>query len=121
MHLKEEKGVTLLVALIIILMAGIIAVLVIPQLKEKEKGKIETLCRSQMVALSKAEFQHFNQKGTYTDSLSLLVPLIPQTIAHTCPLDGAGYMITATDSTGFVIECPNGHGSINNGQPDWLE
>ncbi len=38
MHLKEEKGVTLLVALIIILMAGIIAVLFIPQLKEKEMG-----------------------------------------------------------------------------------
>ncbi len=118
MHLKEEKGVTLLVALIIILIAGIIAVLIVPQLKEKERGKIETLCRSQMVVLSKAEFQYFNQKGAYTDSLSLLVPLIPQTIAHTCPLDDAEYKITA-DSTGFVIECPNGHGSIENGHPDW--
>jgi len=120
MHLKEEKGVTLLVALIIILMAGIIAVLVVPQLKEKEKGKIEELCRSQMKQLSKAEFQYFNEKGTYTDSLSLLVPLMPGTVAHTCPLDGAEYKITA-DSTGFKIECPNGHGSVENGHVDWQE
>lgn len=120
MHLKEEKGVTLLVALIIILMAGIIAVLVIPQLKEKEKGEIETQCRSQMKRLSDAEQQYFNEKGTYTDSLSLLVPLMPKTVAHTCPLDGAEYKITA-DSTNFVIECPNGHGSIKNGHPDWQE
>ncbi len=120
MHRKEEKGLTLLVALIIILLAGIVAVLVVPQLKEREKGKIEALCRSQMVALSRAEFQYFNQSGTYTDSLTLLVPLMPKTIAHTCPLDGAEYKITA-DSTDFVVECPNGHGSIKNGHPSWQE
>ena len=73
-----------------------------------------------MKQLTKAERQYFNERGIYTDSLSLLVPLIPKTVAHTCPLDGAEYKITA-DSTGFVIECSNGHGSIENGQPDWQD
>ena len=36
----------------------------------------------------------------------------------TCPESGEAYIIELSDS-GYVISCPDGHGSINTGRRSW--
>ena len=119
MLIDNERGVTLLAALIVILIVGIVAALVIPQMKEKEKERIQETCRAQLMALSQAQEEYIKQHGVYTDSLEALVPLLPSGMTLTCPLDGATYGATATDSLSYGISCPNGHGAVQDGRPNW--
>lgn len=71
-------------------------------------------CRSQMSTLASQEVIYFAQHERYTASASELG------MDLTCPECGESYTITA-DGDHYTIECPCGHGSIDDGIRSWTD
>jgi Tfp pilus assembly protein PilE len=55
----------------------------------------------------------------YTDDFELLKPFLPKDFSPTSPPNQKEYKIVYKDSTYFVIYCPNGYGTVVNGQALW--
>lgn len=65
--MKNEKGLELLDVLIIILIGAVIAAIMVPKIKGEKKKKIMDRCRTQIRALSEAEFRYY--KDAWRSSL----------------------------------------------------
>lgn len=77
-------------------------------------------CRANMNELCTEIATYKNITGEWAGSVDVLDNSSGRMWPLTCPESGLDYIITS-DSTGYTIECPSGHGSISTGCRSWCE
>lgn len=108
MQSKSEKGLILIDVLIVILIAGIIAAIVVPQYTQKK------VSRQNLIFLADAQDQYLKQYGEYAadiGGLSSADSVDPGIRSLTAP-GGENYKFELPDSLFYIITCPLSHGNV---------
>jgi len=116
---KDESGSIFWRLLIIILSAAVVLSVLIPQLNQMREEAEIARCREQMAQIAEAEETYREAQGLYAGQLDSLAAFLPDAGLTACPVDGRAYIISAVDSTGYTISCPNEHGLVNTGRMSW--
>lgn len=111
MRFRSDKGLILIDILIVILIAGIIAAIVIPQYAQKKEKEQTELSRQNMVELADAQDEYFQQTGTYASDLMELSSVVPEVRDIVAP-EGKAYIFELPDSLSYLIIDPFGYGEI---------
>jgi len=101
-YLKKESGFTLLELLIVIVVIGILALLIIPNLTSAPKKARDTQRKTDLRAVQKGLEEYFVSYSTYPSALSALTvgnPPIMKAVP-TDPLNTGVYVYTYTAGTG---------------------
>jgi len=117
--IRGESGSVFWRLLIIILSVAVVLSVLIPQLNQlREEAEVDR-CREQMAQIAEAQESYREARGLYADQPDSLMHFLPDAGIMTCPTDGRPYIMSAVDSTGYTISCPNEHGLINTGKMSW--
>jgi type IV pilus assembly protein PilE len=111
LRFQNEKGLILIDILIVILIAGIIAAIVVPQYTQKQEKEQMELSQQNMDALANAQDTYFQEKGKYASDIMELSSVDPDVRDILSP-GGLEYSIELPDSLSYVILCPQGYGEI---------
>jgi general secretion pathway protein G len=101
-YLKKEGGFTLLELLIVIVIIGILALLIIPNLTSAPKKARDTARKTDLRAVQKGLEEYFLSYSSYPTALSVLTtgnPPIMKTVP-TDPLNTGVYVYTYTPASG---------------------
>lgn len=79
---------------------------------------IERECRANMNALATDQAMHRTNYGRWAVSIEELDIMIGRQWTLTCPETEEGYILTPLDD-GYILTCPDGHGSVNTGKRSW--
>ena len=111
MRFRNEKGLILIDILIVILIAGIIAAIVIPQYAQKKVKEQTELSRQNMIALADAQDRYFQETGKYASDLTELPTVVPEVSDMVAP-EGEAYIFELPDSLSYLIIDPFGYGEV---------
>jgi len=117
--IRGESGSVFWRLLIIILSVAVVLSVLIPQLNQMREEAEIARCREQMAQIAEAQEAYREARVLYADQLDSLLVFLPDDGAVACPTDGRPYIMSAVDSTGYTISCPNEHGLINTGKTSW--
>ncbi|MFQ6091819.1 MAG: hypothetical protein ACE5OR_03915 [bacterium] len=112
MRPKDEKGLILIDILIVILIAGIIAAILVPQYAQKREREQTELCRQNMISLADVEGRYYERAEKFASDIGELSVVVPEVGGLVCPKGGLEYSIALQDSLSYVITCPHGHGDV---------
>jgi hypothetical protein len=84
----------------------------------------EEACRTQMSSLATAEAMYYTRFDRYSDARGLESSgMFPGAGAIRCPSSGVTYIVSLSfrdhAAASYRIECPEGHGSIQDGLSTW--
>jgi type IV pilus assembly protein PilA len=107
----SERGLILIDILIVILIAGIIAAIVIPQYAQKKKEEQKALSRQNMITLADAQDAYFKENGKFASSLEELSRVNPG-LGEIAGPGNEEFIIELPDSLSYVITSLKGYGEI---------
>ena len=119
----KKSNKTLVIILIVVfaglplmglLTCGIVAAIAVPKYSDVSESAKINACRANMRTIASQNTIYYAYNETYADNLDDL-----EMTGVTCPENGR-YRLTGDSST-FSITCPNGHGSIEDGIPSWID
>ena len=111
MRPQNERGLILIDILIIILIAGIIAAIVIPQYAQKKEEERMALSRQNMITLADAQDTYFEENGKFASSIEELSIVAPEVREIVGP-GNEEYIIELPDSLSYVITSLMEYGEI---------
>jgi type II secretory pathway pseudopilin PulG len=111
LRFQNDKGLILIDILIVILIAGIIAAIVIPQYSQKKREEKTALSQRNMVALADAQDRFFKQNRYFAGNLMELSSVVPEVRDLVAP-DGMAYIFERPDSLSYLIIDPHGYGEV---------
>jgi hypothetical protein len=75
-------------------------------------------CRANMNIICTDQANYCDANGEWAETIEQLDEYAGRPQPLTCPESGEDYLLELLDS-GYVISCPDGHGSINTGRRSW--
>jgi len=78
----------------------------------------ERECRANMNALATDQAMHRTNYGRWAVSIDELDIMIGRQWSLSCPKSCDGYINEELED-GYILTCPNGHGSVNTGTRSW--
>ena len=108
---KDDRGLILIDILIVILIAGIIAVIVVPQYVQKKEKEQRELSRQNMIVLANAQDTYLRERGRYAPDIAELSSVVPEVGDISSP-EGEEYTIELPDSLSYILISFLGHGEI---------
>ena len=108
---KSESGLILIDILIVILIAGIIAAIVVPQYAQKKEAERGELSRQNMIALADAQDRYFQDYGKYASNFEELSAAVPE-VNTIVTLEGEEYIFDLPDSLSYVITSSMQYGEV---------